>query len=144
MLPNPYYVFYIMNICLNKNTKDILQISLFHIIIFRVNILIFHNFRSFTAKHGLSEFELEDILSCDDDVLNDVYQFWTPPTRRLPPLLIVRLRYDLNRYLGNFLFIFMFTNNIFYEINNIHVVIAAWAICANLTDASWTCRKSHV
>lgn len=53
------------------------------------------------AKHGLSEFELEDILSCDDDVLNDVYQFWTPPIRRLPPLLIVRLRHDLNRYLVN-------------------------------------------
>ncbi|XP_061186244.1 NACHT and WD repeat domain-containing protein 2-like [Saccostrea echinata] len=51
------------------------------------------------AKHGLSEFELEDILSCDDDVLNDVYQFWTPPIRRLPPLLIVRLRYDLRWYL---------------------------------------------
>ena len=66
--------------------------------------IFFHNFRSFTAKHGLSEFELEDILSCDDDVLDDVYQFWTPPTRRLPPLLIVRLRYDLNRYLGNFCF----------------------------------------
>ena len=100
MLPNPYYVLYIMKICLNKNTKDILQISLFHIILIRENILIFLNFRSFTAKHGLSEFELEDILSCDDDVLDDVYQFWTPPTRRLPPLLIVRLRYDLNRYLG--------------------------------------------
>ncbi|XP_062599748.1 NACHT domain- and WD repeat-containing protein 1-like, partial [Saccostrea cucullata] len=53
------------------------------------------------AKHGVSEFELEDILSCDDDVLNDVYQFWTPPIRRLPPLLIVRLRYDLRRYLVN-------------------------------------------
>lgn len=61
----------------------------------------------FQAKHGLSEFELEDILSCDDDVLNDVYQFWTPPIRRLPPLLIVRLRHDLNRYLGTSLFTFL-------------------------------------
>ena len=39
MLPNPYYVLYIMKICLDKNTKDILQISLFHIIIFHENIL---------------------------------------------------------------------------------------------------------
>lgn len=61
----------------------------------------------FQAKHGLSEFELEDILSCDDDVLNDVYQFWTPPIRRLPPLLIVRLRHDLNRYLGTSLLTFL-------------------------------------
>ena len=112
MLPNPYNVLYILKIYLNKNTKDILQISLFHIIIFHENILIFQNFRSFTAKHGLSEFELEDILSCDDDVLDDVYQFWTPPTRRLPPLLIVRLRYDLNRYLGN-LFYFHFHKHSF-------------------------------
>nr|XP_022300895.1 NACHT and WD repeat domain-containing protein 2-like [Crassostrea virginica] len=51
------------------------------------------------AKHGLSEFELEDILSCDDDVLNDVYQHWIPPTRRIPPILIVRLRYDLGQFL---------------------------------------------
>ena len=124
MLPNPYYVLYIMKIYLNKNTKDILQISLFHIIIIRENILIFHNFRSITAKHGLSEFELEDILSCDDDVLDDVYQFWTPPTRRLPPLLIVRLRYDLNRYLGNF-FLFSCNKHSFLRDNNIHLVIAA-------------------
>lgn len=68
------------------------------------NVHVIFSLFSFQAKHGLSEFELEDILSCDDDVLNDVYQFWTPPIRRLPPLLIVRLRHDLNRYLGKNLF----------------------------------------
>ncbi|XP_061179023.1 NACHT and WD repeat domain-containing protein 2-like [Saccostrea echinata] len=47
------------------------------------------------AKIGLSEAELEDILSCDDDVLNDVYMYWTPPVRRLPPLLLVRLKASL-------------------------------------------------
>uniref|UniRef100_K1Q937 Uncharacterized protein n=1 Tax=Magallana gigas TaxID=29159 RepID=K1Q937_MAGGI len=47
------------------------------------------------AKSGLSEAELEDILSCDDDVLNDVYMYWTPPIRRLPPLLLVRLKASL-------------------------------------------------
>ena len=55
-----------------------------------------------TAKNGLSESELEDILSCDDDVLNDVYMYWTPPIRRLPPLLLVRLRTDLSSYLGKY------------------------------------------
>ena len=52
------------------------------------------------AKIGLTENELEDILACDDDVLNDVYVYWTPPIRRLPPLLIVRLRQDIQQYLG--------------------------------------------
>ncbi|OWF56817.1 NACHT and WD repeat domain-containing protein 1 [Mizuhopecten yessoensis] len=51
-----------------------------------------------TATNGLSESELEDILSCDDVVLNDVYVYWTPPVRRLPPLLLVRLRTDLQEY----------------------------------------------
>ncbi|KAL4236659.1 hypothetical protein ACF0H5_005044 [Mactra antiquata] len=53
------------------------------------------------AKSGLTETELEDILSCDDDVLNDVYMYWTPPSRRLPPLLLVRLRADLDQYLAD-------------------------------------------
>ncbi|XP_070561115.1 NACHT domain- and WD repeat-containing protein 1-like [Ptychodera flava] len=52
-----------------------------------------------TGKNGLSENELEDILSLDDDVLNDVYQYWTPPIRRLPPLLWVRIRAELSPYL---------------------------------------------
>ncbi|XP_060067084.1 NACHT and WD repeat domain-containing protein 2-like [Ylistrum balloti] len=52
-----------------------------------------------TATSGLSESELEDILSCDDVVLNDVYMYWTPPIRRLPPLLLVRLRTDLQEYI---------------------------------------------
>ena len=54
----------------------------------------------FLAKNGVTEAELEDILSCDDDVLNDVYMYWTPPIRRLPPLLLVRIRKDLSQYLG--------------------------------------------
>lgn len=53
------------------------------------------------GQSGLTETELEDILSCDDDVLNDVYTYWTPPVRRLPPLLLVRLKADLGQYLGN-------------------------------------------
>ena len=51
------------------------------------------------SKNGLTEPELEDILSLDDEVLNDVYQYWTPPVRRLPPLLWIRVRSDLGDYL---------------------------------------------
>ena len=48
----------------------------------------------------MTEAELEDILSCDDEVLGDVYRFWTPPIRRLPPLLLVRMKRDLGQYVG--------------------------------------------
>ena len=51
------------------------------------------------SKNGLTEPELEDILSLDDIVLNDVYQYWTPPIRRLPPLLWIRIRSDIGDYL---------------------------------------------
>ncbi|XP_068701494.1 protein qui-1-like [Montipora foliosa] len=51
------------------------------------------------SKNGLTETELEDILSLDDVVLNDVYQYWTPPIRRLPPLLWIRIRSDIGDYL---------------------------------------------
>ncbi|XP_071110787.1 NACHT and WD repeat domain-containing protein 2-like [Haliotis cracherodii] len=51
------------------------------------------------SRSGLSETELEDILSCDDDVLSDVYMYWTPPIRRLPPLLLVRVKAELGPYL---------------------------------------------
>ena len=51
------------------------------------------------SKNGLTESELEDLLSLDDQVLNDVYQYWTPPVRRLPPLLWIRIRSDIGDYL---------------------------------------------
>ena len=50
------------------------------------------------AKFGLSDAEMEDILSIDDEVLNDVYQYWTPPFRRIPPLLWIRIKSDLETY----------------------------------------------
>ncbi|ELT90720.1 hypothetical protein CAPTEDRAFT_26677, partial [Capitella teleta] len=52
------------------------------------------------AKSGLSAAELEDILSCDDEVLDEIYTFWVPPFRRLPPLLWIRVRNDLGMYLA--------------------------------------------
>ncbi len=51
------------------------------------------------AQSGLTEGELEDLLSLSDDVLNDVYQWWTPPIRRLPPLLWVRVKNELEEYI---------------------------------------------
>ena len=51
------------------------------------------------AREGISESELEDILSCDEAVLDDVYQYWIPPLRRLPPMLWLRIQADLDDYL---------------------------------------------
>ena len=63
-------------------------------------VLVSHALAYVTASmNGLTEPELEDILSLDDDVLNDVYQYWTPPVRRLPPLLWIRIRSDIGDYL---------------------------------------------
>ena len=40
-------------------------------------IFVTHTLAYITAaKNGLTESELEDILSCDDAVLEDVYQYW--------------------------------------------------------------------
>ncbi|KAM5237944.1 NACHT domain- and WD repeat-containing protein 1 [Ctenodactylus gundi] len=51
-----------------------------------------------SSRHGLSEAELKDVLSLDDELLQEVYRDWTPPSHellRFPPLLWVRLRRDL-------------------------------------------------
>ena len=51
------------------------------------------------AKSGVSETELEDLISLDDKVLDDIYQYHLPPVRRIPPLLWTRVRSDLPGYL---------------------------------------------
>ena len=48
---------------------------------------------------GISETELEDLLSLDDNVLTNVFQIHIPPLRRIPPLLWVRIRHDISQYL---------------------------------------------
>ncbi|XP_032268219.1 NACHT domain- and WD repeat-containing protein 1 isoform X2 [Phoca vitulina] len=56
-----------------------------------------------SSRHGLSEAELKDALSLDDEVLQAVYRDWTPPSKellRFPPLLWVRLRRDLGHCLA--------------------------------------------
>ena len=50
-------------------------------------------------QHGLSEPEIEDLISMDDKVLEDIYQYHLPPVRRIPPLLWTRIRADLPGYL---------------------------------------------
>lgn len=51
------------------------------------------------SRSGLSETELEDVLSLDDEVLDEIFVWWVPPIRRIPPLLWTRIRSDLSCYL---------------------------------------------
>jgi hypothetical protein len=50
---------------------------------------------------GISESELEDILSIDDDVLTSVFEYHHPPVRRFPIALWVRIKYELKDYITN-------------------------------------------
>ena len=49
-------------------------------------------------RHGFTEENLVDIISGDDLVLNDVFQFHEPPIRRLPNLLMKRLLTEISEY----------------------------------------------
>ena len=54
------------------------------------------------GRGGLSELEIEDVLSCDDQVLSNVYVYHDPPVEqriRIPSLMWVRLQDDLDQYL---------------------------------------------
>ena len=50
-------------------------------------------------KNGISECEIEDILSLDDDVLYDVFEYHAPPVRKLPICLWSRIKNALQGYM---------------------------------------------
>ena len=41
--------------------------------------------------HGLSELELEDALSCEDDVLNEIFRYHDPPVKGTPLVCLAEL-----------------------------------------------------
>ena len=51
------------------------------------------------CRNGISQNELEDVLSLDDDVLKSVFQHYIPPVRRVPGILWTRIRNDLEEYI---------------------------------------------
>lgn len=61
--------------------------------------LFYHTLAYITAsRRGISEAELEDVLSCDDKVLDEVFSNWTPPIRRVPPSLLARIKADIDSF----------------------------------------------
>eukprot|EP00808_Paulinella_micropora_P006915 g38548.t1 len=52
------------------------------------------------SQNGLSQAEMLDILSCYDPVMESVFEWWTPPIRRLPPHVLTGLLADLEPYLS--------------------------------------------
>ncbi|XP_041369930.1 NACHT domain- and WD repeat-containing protein 1-like [Gigantopelta aegis] len=67
------------------------------------NVLISHAFAYLSAaSHGVSDTEMEDLLSLDDEVLQDSYLYHLPPDSlvvRLPPLLWRRVADDIRQYI---------------------------------------------
>ncbi|KXJ19576.1 NACHT domain- and WD repeat-containing protein 1 [Exaiptasia diaphana] len=51
------------------------------------------------VSDGVNKDDILNILSCDDELLKDVLVWHDPPKKRLPPLLLARLRYDLGQFL---------------------------------------------
>lgn len=48
--------------------------------------------------HGIAENELEDILSLDDDLLINVFEYHAPPIRRFPLAIWTRIKHELKEY----------------------------------------------
>lgn len=88
-----------------KTSIEIIQ-YLFRVIekeIFDNEVLFKHcmYYLTFFEFRGISENELEDILSIDDDVLNSIFKHHHPPVRRFPLALWYRLKYELREYITN-------------------------------------------
>ena len=52
-----------------------------------------------SSESGISSVELEDVLSLDDELLFEVFEFRTPPIRRFPISLWNRIKTFLNEYI---------------------------------------------
>ena len=52
-----------------------------------------------SLQNGISEVEIEGVLSIDDNVLYNIFEYHHPPFRRFPQALWVRIKDDLKEYL---------------------------------------------
>ena len=54
---------------------------------------------TFIVKSGISDNELEDILSLDDKVLNRIYEDQIPEVRRVPAILVMKIKKEIQSFL---------------------------------------------
>ncbi|XP_002741817.1 NACHT domain- and WD repeat-containing protein 1-like [Saccoglossus kowalevskii] len=88
------------NINVQPSVKDMISIIFDRLEEYHGKVLVSHALSYMTiSQNGIGEAELEDLLSLDDEVLQDVYAYWLPPTRRIPQLLWTRIRAEINDYL---------------------------------------------
>ncbi|XP_022796831.1 NACHT and WD repeat domain-containing protein 2-like isoform X2 [Stylophora pistillata] len=60
-----------------------------------------HSLAYITAsRRGISEADLEDVLSCDEVVLDKLFSSWAPPIRRLPLSLWLLIKADVGCFLA--------------------------------------------
>ncbi|KAJ8019859.1 NACHT domain- and WD repeat-containing protein 1 [Holothuria leucospilota] len=68
------------------------------------DVLVSHALGYLSAgRQGLTDGEIRDVLSCDDEVLNAIYQYWDPPEEsviRIPPSVWKRIRFDIEEFLA--------------------------------------------
>ncbi len=90
---------------INKDTLPLCVNACIHKLFDRIEekhgqVLVAHSLAYITAsRNGISEAELEDMISLDDKALNAIFLFWEPPIRRVPINLWLRVRHELASYL---------------------------------------------
>ncbi len=84
-----------------KQTRDAIGYLYHQLGLKHGEILFRRSMRYLQLSGGLSELEIEDILSLDDDVLQSVFLHYLPPFQlfRLPSTLWIRIRNDMHKYL---------------------------------------------
>jgi hypothetical protein len=84
-----------------KQTRDAIGYLYNQLGIKHGQVLFRRSMRYLQLSGGLSELEIEDILSLDDDVLQSVFVHYLPPFGlfRLPSNLWIRIRHDMHKYL---------------------------------------------
>ena len=111
----PLYINLLFNIAINWTSFDKIprQLSTFN----KIENCIMHIFTSLendygkllvsrclfyltsSDESGISDVELEDVLSLDDELLNHIFEFHLPPIRKFPISLWNRIKYRLNDYI---------------------------------------------
>jgi hypothetical protein len=84
-----------------KTTKDAINYLYNHLSQKHGQVLFKRALGYLIRVGGLSDIELEDILSADNTVMQSVFVHYLPPTNifRLPSFLWIRIRNDMHKYL---------------------------------------------